>query len=133
MIWQIDDWIFRDAPEIDANIYLPADLYRRNARGIARYLFSGAMARESLWILARSIPLLQPVVARLTNGCRVQVSDPDVDDIYACRPISTSQVYNATTATAAFSASPIPRTAQISARDTTTTRWSGISRTTPSA
>ena len=51
-----------------SDVYLPADLYRRNARGIAGYLFSGAMARESLWILARSIPPLQPVVARLTNG-----------------------------------------------------------------
>ena len=30
-----------------SDIYLPADLYRRNARGIASYLFSGAMARES--------------------------------------------------------------------------------------
>ena len=35
---------------IDADHHLPADLYRRNARGIASYLFSGAMARESLWI-----------------------------------------------------------------------------------
>ena len=50
MIWQMDDWIFRDAPDIDHDIYLPADLYRRNAKGIAGYLFSGAMARESAWI-----------------------------------------------------------------------------------
>src|SRR3954469_2579697 len=44
VIWQMDDWIFRDAPDIDADIYLPADLYRRNPKGIASYLFSGAMA-----------------------------------------------------------------------------------------
>ncbi|HEX9361600.1 MAG TPA: hypothetical protein VF922_08560, partial [Bradyrhizobium sp.] len=31
VIWQMDDWIFRDAPDIDHDIYLPADLYRRNA------------------------------------------------------------------------------------------------------
>src|SRR5206468_8293867 len=48
VIWQMDDWIFRDAPDIDHDIYLPADLYRRNAKGIAEYVFSGAMARESL-------------------------------------------------------------------------------------
>ena len=47
VIWQVDDWIFRDAPDIDSGIYLPADLYRRNAKGIAGYLLSGAMARES--------------------------------------------------------------------------------------
>ena len=35
VIWQVDDWIFRDAPDIDTDIYLPADLYRRNAKGIA--------------------------------------------------------------------------------------------------
>ncbi len=46
----MDDWIFHDAPEIDADIYFPADLYRGNAKGLANYLFSGAMARESLWI-----------------------------------------------------------------------------------
>src|SRR6266852_749760 len=33
VVWQMDDWIFRDAPEIDSNAHLPADLYRRNARG----------------------------------------------------------------------------------------------------
>ena len=59
VIWEMDDWIFRDAPEIDADIYLPADLYRRNAKGIASYLFSGAMARESAWMLARCDSPLQ--------------------------------------------------------------------------
>ena len=28
VIWEVDDWIFHDAPEIDANTHLPADLYR---------------------------------------------------------------------------------------------------------
>ena len=41
VIWEVDDWIFHDAPDIDSNIHLPADLYRRNARGVAGYLFSG--------------------------------------------------------------------------------------------
>src|SRR6266566_5046102 len=67
VIWQVDDWIFRDAPDVDANIYLPADLYRRNAAGIASYLLSGAMARESAWLALRSIPALEPTVARLTS------------------------------------------------------------------
>jgi len=35
VIWELDDWIFCDAADIDANPYLPADLYRRNAKGIA--------------------------------------------------------------------------------------------------
>ena len=54
VIWQVDDWIFQDAPDIESDVYLPADLYRGNIKGLAGYLFSGAMARESAWIAARS-------------------------------------------------------------------------------
>ena len=42
VIWQMDDWIFRDAPDVDSNPFLPANLYRRNAKGLGEYLFSGA-------------------------------------------------------------------------------------------
>ena len=103
VIWQMDDWIFRDAPEIDQDIYLPANLYRRNARGIAGYLFSGAMARESLWILTRSIPPLEPVVARLATEIVFKFQISDVDDINALGPdFDVSKAYNANKALAAF-------------------------------
>jgi hypothetical protein len=103
VIWQMDDWIFRDAPEIDADIYLPADLYRRNAKGIASYLFSGAMARESLWVLARSIPPFEPVVARLTNGVVFKFPIAGVDDINTLRPdFDVAGFYNAQASIAAF-------------------------------
>jgi hypothetical protein len=103
VIWQMDDWIFHDAPEVDANTYLPADLYRKNIKGIASYLFSGAMARESAWILARSVPLLQPVVTRLTNGVMFKFPIARVDDINALRSdLDVSQAYNAKRAMAAF-------------------------------
>src|SRR5260221_13952361 len=59
VIWQIDDWIFRDAPDVDHLAYLPADLYRRNLKGSAGNPFSGTMARESLWMLARSTKPLE--------------------------------------------------------------------------
>ena len=103
VIWEMDDWIFVDSDEIDKDIWLPADLYRRNARGIASYLFSGAMTRESLWILLRSIPPLRPIVARLTNGVMFSFSLPDVDDIYALRPdFDVAGTYNAAKAMAEF-------------------------------
>jgi hypothetical protein len=103
VIWQMDDWIFRDAPEIDSDIHLPADLYRRNLKGIAEYLFSGAMARESLWLLARSIPPLQSVTARLTEELPFKFAVSDVDDIHALRrDVDVAAGYNATQATAAF-------------------------------
>src|SRR5258705_626027 len=103
VIWQMDDWIFRDAPEIDQDVYLPADLYRRNAKGIGEYLFSGAMARESLWIVGRSIRRLEPLVARLTTGLLFKFPVSRVDDINTLRPdFDVAGFYNAKKAMAAF-------------------------------
>jgi len=103
VIWEMDDWIFVDADEVDKDIWLPADLYRRNLRGIASYLFSGAMTRESLWILLRSIPPLTPVVAKLTNGLMFSFPLANVDDIYALRPdFDIAGTYNAANAMAEF-------------------------------
>jgi len=101
VIWQIDDWIFRDAPDIDHDVYLPADLYRRNARGVAGYLFSGAMARESFWMLARAIGPLQKTVALPESPIKFTILD--VDDINALQPgFDVASAYNAGKAKAAF-------------------------------
>ena len=103
VLWEVDDWIFHDVPDIDSNVYLPADLYRGNARGIAGYLLSGRMARESAWIMARSIPPLEPVVARLTNDVMFKFPISSVDDINALRPdFDVAAAYNAKRAIAAF-------------------------------
>ena len=103
IIWEVDDWIFRDTPEIDADPYLPADLYRRNAQGIARYLFNGAMARESVWIAARSIPWLRPVVVRVTNGVVFSFPIADPDDINVLKPdFDVAAAYNEQKARASF-------------------------------
>jgi len=103
VIWQVDDWIFHDAPEPDADIYLPSGLYRRSVAGLAGYLFSGQMARESLWILARSLPPLQPAVARLTSDLVFKFPIADVDDINSLpRDYDVAANYNASRALAAF-------------------------------
>jgi hypothetical protein len=103
VLWEMDDWIFRNAPDIDSNVYLPADLYRRNTRGLASYLFSGSMARESAWILARSIPLIEKPVAWLTTGVLFKFPIARVDDINVLRPgFDVAQAYNAKKAMAAF-------------------------------
>jgi hypothetical protein len=101
VIWAMDDWIFCDGAEIDDDIYLPADLYRRNAKGIAGYLFSGAMARESAWILARSVPPLERAVTTLTTDAVFSFTISDVDDINTFRP-DVEAPYNAERARAAF-------------------------------
>jgi hypothetical protein len=103
VLWEVDDWIFHDAPEIDSDVYIPADLYRRNVKGLAGYLLSGAMARESAWIMARSIPPLEPMVARLTNEVMFKFSLSRVDDINALRSdLDVAAAYNAKRALAAF-------------------------------
>jgi len=103
VIWQVDDWIFRDSPDVDHDIYLPADLYRRDIKGFAGYLFSGAMARESAWIMVRSIPPLAPLVARLTNGVMFKFPISRVDDINILRPeVDVQEAYNAKKAVDAF-------------------------------
>jgi hypothetical protein len=110
VIWQADDWIFRDAPDIDSDIYLPANLYRRNAKGIAEYLFSGSMARESLWLLVRSMPPLQRVGARLTNVLLFKFPLSNVDDINALPlDFDLAGTYNAKQAVAAFRRITNPR------------------------
>ena len=88
-------------------IYLPADLYRRNAKGIAEYLFGGAMARESLWIGLRSDSAAsEPLVARLTTGLLLfrEISEfPASMTSIRFGPISdVAGFYNARKALAAF-------------------------------
>jgi hypothetical protein len=103
VIWQMDDWIFSKAPDVDAEAHFPADLYRLNAKGIASYLLNGAMARESLWILARSTPPLQPIVAKLTNGVMFKFPISDVDEINVLQPdFDVAGFYNAKASLAAF-------------------------------
>jgi len=110
VLWEMDDWIFRDAPEIDADIYLPANLYRRNARGILSYLFNGVMARESLWILARSLPPLERTVARLTSGIIVKFPYSDLDEVNTLSPnLDPAQFYNRRNMIAAFTRATDPQ------------------------
>jgi hypothetical protein len=103
VIWEVDDWIFHDTPEIDANTHLPADLYRGNAKGIASYLLSGATAREAVWIAVRSIPPLKPVLARLTNEALFKFPLSNVDDVNTLQSgEDVGAIYNAKRAMAAF-------------------------------
>jgi hypothetical protein len=103
VLWQIDDWIFCDAPDVDSESYFPADLYRRNARGIASYLFSGAMARESLLVVARSFPPLRMTVARLASGVVFKFPIADIDDLNTLRPdFDIAGFYNAKAALSSF-------------------------------
>jgi hypothetical protein len=103
VIWEVDDWIFHDTPEIDVDANLPADLYRGNAKGLAAYLLSGAMAREALWMAARSVPTIEPIVAPLTNEALFKFPIASVDDINTLqRGEDLGAIYNSKRALAAF-------------------------------
>ena len=98
VIWEMDDWIFCDAPEIRSDIYLPAGLYRREPRAVAGYLFSAEMARESILMVLHSVPWLAAVTNRLAK-----FSVEDADDINTLpRNASVPALYNAQAALAGF-------------------------------
>jgi hypothetical protein len=103
VIWEMDDFIFVDAADIETDPYLSVDLYRGTAKGIASYLFSAAMAKESLFALMRSVPPLGEPLTRAAPFLPVKFALSDVDDIYALpRNFDVARGYNATRTLAAF-------------------------------
>jgi hypothetical protein len=103
VIWEMDDWIFVDAADIEADPYLSVDLYRRTAKGVGSYLFSAAMTKESLFALLRSVPPLRAPLTRAAPYLPIKFALADVDDIYALpRDFDIAQAYNAGRARAAF-------------------------------
>ncbi|QQN64646.1 hypothetical protein JIR23_02110 [Bradyrhizobium diazoefficiens] len=103
VIWEMDDFIFVDAADIEADPYLSVDLYRRTAKGIASYLFSAAMAKESLFVLLRSIPPLRQPLTSAAPFLPVKFALSDVDVIYALpREFDLARDYNAKKALASF-------------------------------
>ncbi|WP_375157740.1 hypothetical protein [Bradyrhizobium sp. RDT46] len=103
VIWAMDDFIFIDAADIESDPYLSVDLYRGTAKGIASYLFSAAMAKESLFALLRSVPPLRPPLTRAAPFLPVKFALADVDDIYALpRDVDVARDYNAKKTLAAF-------------------------------
>jgi hypothetical protein len=103
VIWAMDDFSFVDAADIEADPYLSVDLYRGTPKGIASYLFSAAMAKESLFALLRSIPPLQHPLTRAAPYLPVKFALSDVDDIYALpRDFDVARDYNAKRTLAAF-------------------------------
>jgi hypothetical protein len=103
VIWEMDDFIFVDAADIESDPYLSVDLYRRTARGVASYLFSAAMAKESLFALLRSTPPLRQPLTQAATYLPVKFALADVDDIYALpRDFDVARDYNANKTLASF-------------------------------
>src|SRR5437899_10936081 len=99
IIWEMDEWIFRDAPNVDAENYMLVDLYRMNAKGIAGYLFSLDITRGSLWALLRFFKPLETVAHGLAAAQYLKFYETRVNEINAL-PVSTdlASLYNASKA-----------------------------------
>jgi len=103
VIWQMDDWIFRNAPAIDTDVYLPADLYRMNTKGVATYLFSLETAREALWIALRGISRLDTVAHGLSAAQYLKFQLDNLNEVNAFpASIELSTAYNSAKARASF-------------------------------
>ncbi len=103
VIWEMDDFIFVDAADIETDPYLSVDLYRRTAKGIAAYLFNAAMAKESLFALLRSVPPLRGPLTSVASYLPVKFALSEVDDIYALpRDFEITRGYNAQKTLASF-------------------------------
>ena len=103
VIWEMDEWIFRNAPDVDSDAYMPADLYRMNAKGVAGYLFSLDTARESLWIMLRAFKPLEILAHGLAAAQYLKFHQNEVSEINTLPAyLDLSTAYNSTKACASF-------------------------------
>jgi hypothetical protein len=103
VIWGMDEWIFRDAPNVDSEAYMPADLYRMNAKGVAGYLLGLDTTRESLWALLRTIKPLHIVAHGLAAAQYLKFYETRVNEINALpASVDLTSFYNAAKSQAAY-------------------------------
>jgi hypothetical protein len=101
VVWEMDDWIFRNALDVDA--YLPTDIYRRNLKGMAGYLLSMNTMKESLGIAASQFKLLGGITRQLTWLQVLQFHNENVDDLNTVpNYLDLATLYNSSKALASF-------------------------------
>jgi hypothetical protein len=93
VIWELDDWIFRNAAPLENNESFPADLYAMSVGGIAKYLLSLNTAKESGGILLRLVAPLKEVVHGLAALQIIKFYAQNVNDI-SILPDSQRSLYN---------------------------------------
>ena len=99
----VDDWIFRDVPDIASDAHIPPDLYRMNAKGIAEYLFSLETAGASAWMVLRGFKPLEAVAHGLSAAQYLKFQVDDLKELNACPAyIELSTAYNSAKARASL-------------------------------
>jgi hypothetical protein len=99
IIWQMDEWIFRDAaPPADT---IQTELYSRSFGGMAGYLLGLGTTKESAGIVLRLVPPLQKLVHGAAALQLVKFYTQDVDDI-GTLPEAHRSLYNKASALRSF-------------------------------
>ena len=111
IIWQMDDWMFRDGPDIDTSPYFPADLYRMNIKGIAGYLFNPETTRESFGTLLRQNKITTPIALNLIWMNYLKLYYDDVNEINTFPSgVDLSTIFNSQAALDAYNGYRDPTT-----------------------
>jgi hypothetical protein len=95
VLWEMNDMTFADAADIDALPYFPADLYRRNLKGIAGYLFNLETGREAVWAILRSWKPLRRLSYSLMRAGYIKYDNNDLNELNTIDPALVPSAYNA--------------------------------------
>jgi hypothetical protein len=99
VIWQMDEWIFRNAaPPGDT---IQTGLYSKSFSGIGGYLLGLSTTKESVGVVLRLVPPLQKLVHGLAAIQIIKFYVQDVDDI-GTLPDNQRSVYNKDSALRSF-------------------------------
>jgi hypothetical protein len=101
IIWQMDDWMFRDSADVDK--YLAADLYLMNPKGVADYLFGLKTSREAIWILLRRWKSMQSIAEVFFASGYITFNEANASEINTFpSDFDLSSIFNAARAREAF-------------------------------
>src|ERR1700676_119189 len=112
VLWEMDDLMFVDAPEIDALPYFPADLYRRNLKGIAGYLFNFETSREATWSILRGWKPLRKLSFGLARAGYLKYDNDNPDELNTISADLIPAAYNARKSLAAYTYYSLPGNGQ---------------------
>lgn len=99
IIWQMDEWIFRNSAPPDDTIQ--TGLYSRSFSGLGGYLLGLSTTKESVGIVLRLVPPLQKLVHGAAALQIIKFYTQDVDDI-GTLPDAHRSLYNRDSALRSF-------------------------------
>lgn len=108
VLWEMDDLMFVDAPEVDALPYFPADLYRKNLKGIAGYLFNLETSREAWWSILRAWKPLRKLSFGLMRAGYLKYDNDDPNELNTFSADLVPSAYNAKKCLAAYKYYSLP-------------------------